>query len=341
MPNKNQYRSGMLGAPAIQERDSFPTYDPKAKAKVYYEMTKGTFGPIRPKDINTGVTDPQGNSYTKSPKKVFKRGSRDTDTDHSINQLQEMLQNSGYYKGIPDGIYGKKTYDAVVAFQRDYNDKLAGKPYNSYDTKSAAGKHPRLVDDGIIGEETLAAMNRRAHVQYPKVMPMPKPKPAYKNKIGDSMVKYKATDKPKGPYADQGLDGMVAQNFVDIAPWLLTAASAGAASAPMAGLEAIALPAERLGLKQFGSKMIQVGAQGASKTYPGLIEAAAQANAKSAANKAAQQVVKGFVRQSPNAGKVASGVKGAAGAVRQAVSRSGAQGAGGAHLLKFMDGGMI
>ncbi|MFI3174565.1 MAG: peptidoglycan-binding protein [Bacillota bacterium] len=35
-----------------------------------------------------------------------------------VLQTQQKLQQLGYYRLIPDGIYGEKTYEAIMAFQR-------------------------------------------------------------------------------------------------------------------------------------------------------------------------------------------------------------------------------
>jgi len=46
-----------------------------------------------------------------------------------VNVLQAFLQQSGYDTGPVDGIFGPKTRDAVISFQRDYGllpDGIAG-----------------------------------------------------------------------------------------------------------------------------------------------------------------------------------------------------------------------
>lgn len=54
----------------------------------------------------------------------------------SVKLVQWKLNSWGYYKGKVDGIFGKKTYDAVVYFQRKNGLKV----------------------DGIVGKETWAAI---------------------------------------------------------------------------------------------------------------------------------------------------------------------------------------
>lgn len=53
-----------------------------------------------------------------------------------VTAIQEFLQRNGYDPGAADGIYGTKTKNAVMAFQREHG----------------------LATDGIAGEKTLAAM---------------------------------------------------------------------------------------------------------------------------------------------------------------------------------------
>lgn len=57
-------------------------------------------------------------------------------TGSEVRQIQTKLKNWGYYKGGVDGIYGTKTKNAVVSFQ----------------------KKNKLTADGIAGPATLAAM---------------------------------------------------------------------------------------------------------------------------------------------------------------------------------------
>lgn len=57
-------------------------------------------------------------------------------TGSEVRQIQTKLKNWGYYKGSVDGIYGTKTKNAVIYFQRKN----------------------KLTADGIAGPATLAAM---------------------------------------------------------------------------------------------------------------------------------------------------------------------------------------
>lgn len=57
-------------------------------------------------------------------------------TGSEVTQIQQRLQELGYDPGSADGIYGTRTKNAVIAFQRDYG----------------------LDDDGIAGPKTLEAL---------------------------------------------------------------------------------------------------------------------------------------------------------------------------------------
>ncbi len=57
-------------------------------------------------------------------------------TGSEVTQIQQRLQELGYSPGNADGIFGTRTKNAVISFQRDYG----------------------LVDDGIVGQKTLEAL---------------------------------------------------------------------------------------------------------------------------------------------------------------------------------------
>ncbi len=57
-------------------------------------------------------------------------------TGSEVTQIQQRLQELGYDPGTADGIYGSRTKNAVISFQRDYG----------------------LSDDGIAGPKTLEAL---------------------------------------------------------------------------------------------------------------------------------------------------------------------------------------
>lgn len=65
-------------------------------------------------------------------KALSKYGSRGTE----VTQIQQRLQELGYDPGTADGIYGTRTQNAVIAFQKDQG----------------------LTADGIAGKNTLAAL---------------------------------------------------------------------------------------------------------------------------------------------------------------------------------------
>ena len=57
-------------------------------------------------------------------------------TGSEVTQIQQRLTELGYNPGTVDGIYGTRTKNAVISFQRDYG----------------------LSDDGIVGPLTLEAL---------------------------------------------------------------------------------------------------------------------------------------------------------------------------------------
>ena len=63
---------------------------------------------------------------------TYKQGS----TGSTVRTIQQKLKNWGYYKGSVDGIFGKKTKEAVKSFQ----------------------KKNGLSADGIVGKKTLSAL---------------------------------------------------------------------------------------------------------------------------------------------------------------------------------------
>lgn len=64
---------------------------------------------------------------------LSKIGSR----SEEVNKIQQELKNRGYYDGNIDGIFGTKTKNAVIKFQKDNG----------------------LTADGIVGKNTLKALN--------------------------------------------------------------------------------------------------------------------------------------------------------------------------------------
>ncbi len=48
------------------------------------------------------------------------------DSGSSVTQLQQALNNNGYWCGSADGIFGSKTYNAVLSFQKDVGISVDG-----------------------------------------------------------------------------------------------------------------------------------------------------------------------------------------------------------------------
>ncbi|HLO77553.1 MAG TPA: peptidoglycan-binding domain-containing protein [Magnetospirillum sp.] len=64
-------------------------------------------------------------------------GRMDQDT---VRQVQQQLQNQGYDVGQVDGIWGAKSRQALMSFQRDQNIRASGRP--DQQTLAALGVEP-------------------------------------------------------------------------------------------------------------------------------------------------------------------------------------------------------
>jgi peptidoglycan hydrolase-like protein with peptidoglycan-binding domain len=95
--------------------------------------------PTTPPTTTTGTTTPTTTTTPKptvtAPTVALKPG----DTGAQVKNLQRSLASLGYPPGKIDGVYGPKTTDAVKSFQK------------------AEG----LVEDGVVGPKTLAALQAK------------------------------------------------------------------------------------------------------------------------------------------------------------------------------------
>lgn len=71
---------------------------------------------------------------------VLKWGSK----GEAVKTLQQTLNNKGYWCGTVDGIFGNKTYNAVIKFQKDAGIKV----------------------DGIVGPQTWSALGKSSNTNY-------------------------------------------------------------------------------------------------------------------------------------------------------------------------------
>ncbi|MBO8159460.1 peptidoglycan-binding protein [Thermosyntropha sp.] len=62
----------------------------------------------------------------------------------TVKTLQQTLNSKGYWCGAVDGIFGKKTYNAVIKFQKDAGIKV----------------------DGIVGPQTWRALGKNSNTNY-------------------------------------------------------------------------------------------------------------------------------------------------------------------------------
>ncbi|WP_415536683.1 peptidoglycan-binding domain-containing protein [Dehalobacter sp. 4CP] len=84
----------------------------------------GIVGPVTTAALNRTLTEPA----------FLKVGSRGPE----VATLQSILKELGYAPGMADGVFGPKTREAVIAFQRDYE----------------------LIPDGIAGPQTFTALDQ-------------------------------------------------------------------------------------------------------------------------------------------------------------------------------------
>ncbi|WP_368294029.1 peptidoglycan-binding protein [Dehalobacter sp. TBBPA1] len=84
----------------------------------------GIVGPVTTAALSRTLTEPA----------FLKVGSRGPE----VATLQSILKELGYGPGMADGVFGSKTREAVIAFQRDY----------------------RLIPDGVAGPQTFTALDQ-------------------------------------------------------------------------------------------------------------------------------------------------------------------------------------
>jgi len=95
------------------------------KARKYFSLMMAVFFIL----LLTFIQVASDNLY-RSSEVLSRLGSR----GEEVRKIQQRLKDWGYYKGPVDGIYGPKTRDAVIAFQKKHG----------------------LTPDGIAGPQTLA-----------------------------------------------------------------------------------------------------------------------------------------------------------------------------------------
>ena len=87
-----------------------------------------------PKPTNSPTPTPLGNSATKPPAYTAVTNKPDGgyvslrmgDSGQPVVRLQGALRRAGYYKGNSDGNFGKTTYQAVLAYQKDHGMQTNG-----------------------------------------------------------------------------------------------------------------------------------------------------------------------------------------------------------------------
>lgn len=174
---------------------------------------------------NKNTTYPRG--IEESGRGILSVGSRGREVD----DLQKFLYNKGFYKGELDGIYGKKTEQAVKDYQKWYNKNVTSGDnpmfYVQDGTHTVIAKDKeKLVEDGVVGDATRAALLWRE-------MPKPKLKAPEKELPPEKLVsnrQFNVTDSYM-PHSDP-VDPTAALAMLGIVPLVFAGAEfAGAAGA--------------------------------------------------------------------------------------------------------------
>lgn len=114
-------------------------------------------------------------SASSTPVKLTESSAPEKPNDQHTREAQQLLTDLGYKPGPVDGDYGRRTADAVKAFQRDTG----------------------ITQDGQIGEALLMAL-RRAKAQYkPSVASQPKSQPQTSSQPRSSTPPVAVTAKPE------------------------------------------------------------------------------------------------------------------------------------------------
>jgi hypothetical protein len=191
---------------------------------------------------NLKTTFPRG--VDESGRGVMSVGSR----GQEVSEMQRMLESKGFYKGEVDGIFGPKTKQAVIEYQKWYNNNVTSKdtPHSYIKNGKAvliASDLERLDEDGIVGDATRSALSWR---QMPKPAPVPAPRPAPEpGPVGRTDRQYNVTDSympSPGPVNMDYLGGLA-----------LTGAGILGGGAMLAGAEALPATAGSLGPAALGA----------------------------------------------------------------------------------------
>jgi len=110
---------------------------PKSRSRVIGSINPSILLGKKPDDIATTNPEIKNPIITPSFSMIYTRLLKPGTRGDDIKQIQTYLTSKGYILGLPDGIFGPKTKQAVINFQK------------------ANG----LTPDGLIGKLTIAKMN--------------------------------------------------------------------------------------------------------------------------------------------------------------------------------------
>ena len=170
-----------------------------------------------------------------SGRKVLKRGMKEN-TPGEITQMQQFLLNNGYYKGKVDGNFGPKTEEAVRAYQKYFNDNAETPMTYTKDgtnTELIGKGGKRIVEDGIVGDQTRSALMYRAPSKVPAA-PAPAPVPASPNvefPMGERRVGYQTSDYTPNNFPDSPMNYQGGLEMLGLATLPFDAAAVGGMAA--------------------------------------------------------------------------------------------------------------
>lgn len=155
--NQPQMQKGGSAKYDTDMSDYFPVVEGKVP-NIKEEIT--VYQGAREGVSNPNTTHPRGTHF--SGRNILSVGSKGEEVD----TLQKFLADKGFYKGKVDGIYGKKTKEAVANYQKWYNDtvKVTENPSWYYDKSGSMKPAENIKADGIVGDATRAALLWRPDV---------------------------------------------------------------------------------------------------------------------------------------------------------------------------------
>lgn len=127
------------------------TVQQKLKTWGYYDgdidgiYGSGTFNAVKKFQSKNGLTN-DGITGSKTKKAMGISDSKTPSYSKEIELVQRKLKQWGYYNGAVDGIYGSKTYNAVVKFQKKNGLSVDG--HVGPQTKKALGITTKAVSRG-------------------------------------------------------------------------------------------------------------------------------------------------------------------------------------------------